>query len=226
MRSLDRIMYTLAIVTAASLPAALASAKLSPATVYCQALGYRYVVAETPLGARGLCQLPGDRLVDANKFYLGLVATDVNYCGIQGYQTRHYDVGPLCVSCAVCVLPDTSEVPVGQAMGLSFRESRCGDGHCGTVENHGNCPADCASGSYDEVCDGVADGICDRDCVDLQQNDPDCKTAEPNPTPPGGDAKGCGCRASSGTVSGALSGLWAMLVLGARRRPSVNRAAR
>jgi len=201
----------LVVLASAALQPAPARAALNPAAVYCRALGYEYVVAQTPRGERGLCRLPGERLVDGWEFYAGRVATDVNYCGLQGLPTRYVEIGPLCKNCAVCVQPDGSEVPVAQAMNLSFRESTCGDGKCGTAEDHLDCPADCPSGGYDEVCDGLGDGVCDRDCQEQQLADPDCQA------PPGG-GDGCGCGANPGGPSGALLGLLALGALVGRRR--------
>lgn len=40
-------------------------------------------------------------------------------------------------------------------------------------ENYGTCPQDCPSGSKDNYCDKVEDGICDPDC--LIEEDIDCK---------------------------------------------------
>lgn len=47
------------------------------------------------------------------------------------------------------------------------------DGICEVkIENYLNCPQDCPSGSLDEYCDALSDGICDPDCKEGE--DPDC----------------------------------------------------
>ncbi|HOX44494.1 MAG TPA: DUF333 domain-containing protein [Myxococcota bacterium] len=213
-----RLTIALGLLGAGLLAAAPAAAALNPSVVHCRALGYEYVEAETPKGPRGLCRLPGERLVDAWQFFTGRVAVDANYCGLHGQATRYVESGEACRTCAVCVLPDGSEVPVVQAMGLSFRESTCGDGRCGSAESFGSCPEDCVSGLYDGSCDGLADGTCDKDCQDMEQPDPDCKAS---------GAEGCGCGAGPGGAAGAEAGLLAGLALAAwRGRRRVARAGR
>ncbi|MEA3254211.1 MAG: hypothetical protein U9Q22_00060 [Candidatus Altiarchaeota archaeon] len=51
----------------------------------------------------------------------------------------------------------------------------CGDGTCEKEETYKNCPQDCPSGSRDNYCDSIADGICDPDCP--PKVDPDCPGA-------------------------------------------------
>ncbi len=64
------------------------------------------------------------------------------------------------------------------------------DGFCAYPnENHLNCPGDCPSGGWDGKCDGLADNVCDPDCVRFRMrgNDPDCTTttlAKTLPTTP------------------------------------------
>ena len=54
------------------------------------------------------------------------------------------------------------------------------DNICSEYENEISCPSDCPSGSKDDYCDGLEDGICDPDCA--KGKDPDCelKKAETN----------------------------------------------
>jgi len=48
---------------------------------------------------------------------------------------------------------------------LGSFQNRCGDGICQRgYENYFSCSIDCSSGSYDDYCDAISDGICDRDC--------------------------------------------------------------
>jgi len=51
----------------------------------------------------------------------------------------------------------------------------CGNNKCEYMEgeNYFICPEDCPSGSLDNYCDGLDDGICDPDCMGGE--DPDCK---------------------------------------------------
>lgn len=49
----------------------------------------------------------------------------------------------------------------------------CGDNECQSHENYGICPQDCPSGSKDNYCDQLSDGICDKDCL---TGDYDCET--------------------------------------------------
>ena len=152
-----------------------AAAMLNPASVYCRALGYEYATGMTEKGMVGVCKLPDGSIVNAGLFYKGKVALEWSYCVQQGYEAKRVENSEICKSCTACVLPSGEEVPVIQLMGLSFAESVCGDGNCGTAgEDYGTCPEDCPSGGADEYCDGIRDGICDPDCVAFEENDPDC----------------------------------------------------
>ena len=54
------------------------------------------------------------------------------------------------------------------------------DGKCGDGETYINCPADCPTGSGDDICDGVEDGRIDPDC--RKDADPDAKKTETTTT--------------------------------------------
>lgn len=55
----------------------------------------------------------------------------------------------------------------------------CGDGACDEFENYSICPLDCSSGSFDNYCDAMLDGLCDIDCLDDVSNpDRDCNDLE------------------------------------------------
>lgn len=151
------------------LPAA--SALRNPSAVYCEAMGYNYVIFSSPYGDVGKCVLPNGEAVNAWDFYRGEVALDYSYCAKQGYEAKHVERED-CKSCLVCVLPDGREVEVAELMGLSFEETTCGDGVCGIPENYSSCPQDCSSGEEDGYCDAVKDGICDPDCT--KGEDADC----------------------------------------------------
>ena len=53
-----------------------ASALLDPSEVYCEALGYNFIVETTEEGESGLCQLPNGQTVDAWEFLEGKVAQE------------------------------------------------------------------------------------------------------------------------------------------------------
>lgn len=144
-------------------------AMVDPSAAYCTALGYDFIVESTAEGERGLCQLPNGETVDAWQFLQGEVAPEFSYCPREGYELKVVYDEQVCSRfmtdcCAVCVLEDGSEVEVTELMGLTFEETRCGDGTCGMPENYSACPEDCPSGSSDAYCDGVRDGIVDPDC--------------------------------------------------------------
>ncbi len=150
---------------------------LNPSAVYCRALGYEYLIENTPKGQRGLCKLPNGKVVSAWQFLRGEVAQDFSFCKKQGYDIKTVQDPQKCASvfsskCAVCVLEDGKEVEVTKLMNLSFYESTCGDKVCSDPENYKTCPKDCPSGSADGYCDGIKDGICDPDCQ--KEADPDC----------------------------------------------------
>ncbi len=50
----------------------------------------------------------------------------------------------------------------------------CGDGECQGHEYYKICPEDCPSGGKDDYCDKQADEICDPDCNNIKDYDPDC----------------------------------------------------
>jgi putative hemolysin len=177
---ISRLQRFVSLALAASLVASLlvvasvsiARAMLNPAAVYCEACGYEYVIESTELGDRGLCRLLNEETVDAWDFLRGKVALEWSYCAQQGYEAKHVEDPEVCPDCTLCVLPNGTEVEVTQLMGLSFEETTCGDGTCGSPEDYETCPEDCPSGGLDEYCDGVKDGICDPDCE--EGADPDC----------------------------------------------------
>jgi putative hemolysin len=125
-----------------------ASALRNPAAVYCDTLGYKYVVESTADGEIGRCILPNNASVDAWKFLEGKTAQGYSYCTQKGYGMKVVENATKCSrfllsECAVCLLPDGKEVEVTELMGLTFKESVCGDGVCGYPENSSTCPQDC-----------------------------------------------------------------------------------
>ena len=155
-----------------------ALAALNPASVYCDALGYEPLTVKTEGGENAMCRLPSGEIVDAWKFLLGDVGEDYSYCAKKGFPLKIVDDWRICLpfltdKCAVCILPDGSEVEVTRLMNLHFRETSCGDGRCGLPENHGTCARDCPSGEWDGYCDAKRDGKCDPNCT--RGEDPDCR---------------------------------------------------
>jgi len=155
----------------------------NPAAVYCEQMGYEYIIVSTEIGEKGVCKLPGDRLVNAWWFLRGEVGAEHSYCKKQGYEIKTVTDIEKCSyifssKCALCVLPDGTEIEVAKLMKLNFNESECGDGTCGMPENFKTCPGDCPSGEIDEYCDGISDGKCDPDCEYSNRTDPDCALEE------------------------------------------------
>jgi putative hemolysin len=164
-----------------------ACAMLNPASIYCDTLGYSYFVVSTDEGDIGFCSIVKDNVnysVDSWKFLVGEAGQQYSYCAKQNYSMRTVENKEKCSNiysdkCMVCLV-DGKETEVTQLMGLTFEETKCGDGHCGFPENYVNCPQDCPPGGIDGYCDGISDGTCDQDCVALEDSaaDPDCKTEQ------------------------------------------------
>lgn len=154
----------------------------NPAAVYCEALGYEYMIQETLEGQIGLCKFPDGSSCADFDFLKGKCGDEYSYCKNKGYGIKTVAEPKKCGSpapeeeCAVCVLENGAEVEVIRLMGLDFREGLCGDGFCVFGETYENCPQDCPSGSFDAFCDSVKDGICDPDCSPEQ--DSDCVSIE------------------------------------------------
>ena len=65
------------------------------------------------------------------------------------------------------------------AVNIGIFSKVCGDGICQAHESYENCPADCKSGSADDYCDHIKDGICDPDCQNIKDADEDCLGENP-----------------------------------------------
>lgn len=55
----------------------------------------------------------------------------------------------------------------------------CGDKECQGHESYENCSEDCPSGSADDYCDHIEDGVCDFDCQNIKDADTDCTGENP-----------------------------------------------
>lgn len=102
----------------------------NPAAVYCEELGYEYIVESTPQGEMGLCKLPNGETVSDWDFLKGKVAEEYSYCHQEGYEIKTVRDSGTCskfgtVECAVCVLEDGTEVEVTELMGLEFSCPEC-----------------------------------------------------------------------------------------------------
>ena len=149
----------------------------NPSAVYCEKMGYKFVIEKTEAGQIGVCKFSETESCPAWDFLTGKCGKEYSYCKQKGYEIKTISDSEKChilfsSECAVCVLPDGTEVEVTRLMNLSFEEGVCGDGRCVLGENYATCPQDCHSGSHDWYCDKVVDGICDPDC--LPEEDIDC----------------------------------------------------
>jgi len=185
---------------------------LNPAAVYCNSLGYKYVTREEEEGARGFCVLPDGREVDAWEFLQGKVAREFSFCERNNYTIKTVKDPEKCLrfltdECSVCILPNGTEVEVTELMGLSFKETVCGDGVCGIPENYRTCPEDCPSGSPDLYCDSIKDGICDPDCE--REEDVDCICNSDGSCEPdlGENYENCPTDCPSGSKDGLCDGI-------------------
>lgn len=172
------VMGIIIIVMVISIPVDIVFALKSPSSVYCEQMGYEWVIETTEIGQMGVCKFSETESCPGWDFLTGKCGEEYSYCSEKGYQLKTVDDYekcssiPLSTECAVCVLENRTEVEVTKLMGLSFEEGVCGDGVCVLGENYNNCPQDCPSGSSDFYCDGILDGICDPDCT--LEEDIDC----------------------------------------------------
>jgi len=93
----------------------------NPAAVYCEALGYEYIIERTEDGERGMCVLPTGERVDAWDFYRGKVATEFSWGELNGYRVvpRIIDHGSFTTEEAVCLDARGETVgTVAEVMGL------------------------------------------------------------------------------------------------------------
>ena len=98
----------------------------NPSATYCSELGYTYgSVQDSEGGEVGMCTLPNGQSVDAWDFYRGTVATQYSYCVQNGYGIKSIteDMGGWTAQYAACVLPNGTEVPVDQLMGIDSTAS-------------------------------------------------------------------------------------------------------
>jgi len=97
----------------------------NPAAVYCEELGYKYIIKETKDGQIGFCQFPDGVAIDGWKFFAGEEGKEYSYCQRQGYETKTVS-GKKCQyasRCAVCVLKNGAEVSVVKLMDLDLEST-------------------------------------------------------------------------------------------------------
>lgn len=168
------IIFAIAI----SSPLSSALAMKNPSAVYCEEMGYEYIIEETEAGQTGVCKFSEEESCNGREFLVGKCGEEYSYCKKEGYELKTISDSEKCSTisfspeCAVCVLEDGEEIEVTDLMGLSFEEGNCGDGRCALGEGYKNCPQDCPSGANDGYCDKEKDGICDPDCK--EEEDIDC----------------------------------------------------
>lgn len=139
----------------------------NPASVYADALGYKYVIVyEKGAGDHGMITLPDGSQVSGWDFLKGNVGTEYSGCAKYGAKAVSVQDKDACSAvysdtCTICELPNGTKMEVTVLMGLDFSESVCGDGKCGMPENSKTCPKDCPVGGMDDYCDE-------------SPNDPDC----------------------------------------------------
>lgn len=97
----------------------------NPAAVYCEELGYKYVIKETADGQQGFCQFPNRVIIDGWKFFVGEEGVEYNYCQKQGYETKtiYSEKCQYASKCTVCVLKDGREVKVTELMELNLKST-------------------------------------------------------------------------------------------------------
>ena len=149
----------------------------NPSAVYCEEMGYEYIIEESEAGQTGVCKFSEAESCNGWEFLTGRCGKEHSYCEKEGYELKTISDSEKCSTisfspeCAVCVLEGGKEVEVTDLMGLSFEEGTCGDGKCTLGECFENCPQDCPSGAEDGYCDKEKDGICDPDCKEGEDID-------------------------------------------------------
>lgn len=179
-KGIDRTIYLIITIFGILLLINTASAsRINPSRKYCEEMGYDYEINTTTNA--GICVLPNNNSVIAWNFLKGKVGQNYSYCKREGYEIETVQSPEICSelgtdSCAVCVLPNGTQIEVTEAMHLQLTTNVCGDGSCQMGETYRNCPEDCQSGTRDGYCDKVEDNICDKDCVlqGISAKDPDC----------------------------------------------------
>ncbi|MCF7862148.1 DUF333 domain-containing protein [Candidatus Woesearchaeota archaeon] len=154
----------------------------NPAAVYCESMGYQYVTENQ----FGQCKITETEKYDAFEFYTGEKGVEYNYCAVNGYEYVVENETIFCLSGD----DGNEKISVDKMMKLDFNDLKvieeiCGDGICIRDENHGNCPQDCKQSMRDYYCEPIDDGLCDQDCIILENQgiDKDCPVQKPGVPP-------------------------------------------
>lgn len=97
----------------------------NPAAIYCDELGYQYVIKEMKDGQQGFCQFPGGLAVDGWKFFVGEEGEEYSYCKKQGYKIKTItsEQCQYASKCAVCILKDGTEMSIVKLMELDLKST-------------------------------------------------------------------------------------------------------
>ena len=97
----------------------------NPAAVYCEKLGYQYIIKETADGQQGFCQFPDGVVIDGWKFFVGEEGEEYNYCQKKGYEIKTItsEECQYASKCAVCVLEDGTEARVTELIDLDLKST-------------------------------------------------------------------------------------------------------
>lgn len=120
----------------------------NPAAVYCQDLGYEWVIERTAEGEIGVCKFPDGSTIEDWDFLKGKSGQEWSYCEKKGYTLKTITDINKCSSifsedCAVCVLEEGVEIEASKLLGFEVQKESCGNKVCDPGENLQNCPQDC-----------------------------------------------------------------------------------
>jgi putative hemolysin len=134
-----------------------------PSSVYCEQMGYEFVLVDTEEGQIGVCRFNEGENATSLDFLTGKAGGEYSYCARRGLEMKTIADPEKCSipfsrECAVCVLEDGTEVEVTELMEKEKakpttttlpptttlrRKPVCGDGVCERPETKEGCPEDC-----------------------------------------------------------------------------------
>ena len=97
----------------------------NPVAVYCDELGYQYIIKETVDGQQGFCQFSSGVAIDGWKFFIGEEGQNYSYCQKQGLEVKTI-ISEQCQyasKCAVCILKNGTEVRITELMELDLKST-------------------------------------------------------------------------------------------------------
>lgn len=133
----------------------------NPSAVYCEKMGYEYVIERTEGGQTGICRFSETESCLGWLFFNGKCGEEYSYCSKNGYGLKTVSDIQKCIfggECAVCVMGDGREIPITELIdvvgGLVSTERICGDDVCDSPEEtHEICPEDCPSENIESILD-------------------------------------------------------------------------